>query len=167
MDKYINGTDGVYVSDTGIVFYDGEYGRFNYTPRINNCGYGRIAIKIYNKQKEKLVHRLVAEAFIPKRRGRELVNHIDGNKVNNQVENLEWVTSKQNMRHASKKGLMSKYRRMSDQLISNILLEYTGNCHDRTRISKKYGITRYMVTSIMKNNNKKYKKIKQTPIFHT
>ena len=58
-----------------------------------------------NKEKRVYIHRLVAEAFIKKVEGKNEVNHIDGNKHNNVVENLEWVTSQENKEHAYKLGL--------------------------------------------------------------
>ncbi|WP_213020142.1 HNH endonuclease signature motif containing protein [Bacillus sp. RIT 809] len=56
--------------------------------------------------KHHYVHRLVAEVFIQKEEGKELVNHIDGNKSNNCIDNLEWCTHKENMEHARDKQLL-------------------------------------------------------------
>ena len=50
--------------------------------------------------KKKLLHRLVAEAFIENPNGKTFVNHIDGNRLNNNIENLEWVTPRENCEHS-------------------------------------------------------------------
>ena len=69
---------------------------------------GYLAVDLYEngERKTKRVHRLVAEAFIPNPDNKTEVNHKDGNKLNNNVSNLEWVTSKENVRHAWDNGLM-------------------------------------------------------------
>lgn len=71
------------------------------TTRINNRGY--LAVEVRNKTH--MVHRLVARAFIPKPIGKDFVNHLDGNKLNNHVSNLEWVTIAENNHHARVNGL--------------------------------------------------------------
>lgn len=55
--------------------------------------------------KSAMLHRLIAESFIPNPEGKPMVNHIDGHKNNNAVSNLEWVTGSENARHAIKTGL--------------------------------------------------------------
>lgn len=69
-------------------------------------GYSHVTIQINRKPKRFRVHRLVAEAFIPNPDGKPYVNHIDGNRQNNSVTNLEWVTPAENTRHAVDTGLM-------------------------------------------------------------
>ena len=64
-----------------------------------------ITLRKNNKQIVKQVHRLVAEAFIPNPYKKRCVNHKDGNKINNHVDNLEWVTHQENTIHAWETGL--------------------------------------------------------------
>lgn len=61
---------------------------------------------VYIKGKRYTIHRLVAEHFIDKVIGKNVVNHKDGNKLNNKFDNLEWCTQKENVQHAFKTGLM-------------------------------------------------------------
>ena len=62
-------------------------------------GYLRVHLYKDGKRKHKKVHRLVANAFIPNPEGKPQVNHIDGNKQNNSITNLEWVTDAENKEH--------------------------------------------------------------------
>ena len=71
-------------------------------------GYNSITLSKDNSPLSFLVHRLVAQAFIPNPENKPQVNHIDGNKKNNHVENLEWVTASENMQHAYDNGLIIK-----------------------------------------------------------
>lgn len=72
---------------------------------IQNSGYEQIKINYQGLHIHKSIHRLVAEAFIPNPLNRPCVNHIDGNKLNNTVDNLEWCTNSENILHARKTGL--------------------------------------------------------------
>ena len=73
---------------------------------INNAGYKRIGLYSNGKAVFKFVHRMVMETFSPCANSDDLiVNHKDGNKLNNHVDNLEWATSSENMLHAYQTGL--------------------------------------------------------------
>lgn len=69
------------------------------TRMMNNTGHS----------KSELVHILVAKTFIPNPDNKPTVNHIDGNKHNNAVSNLEWNTYSENNKHAIEEGLREKY----------------------------------------------------------
>jgi len=76
--------------------------------QINKFGYANVSLCKNGKQKQHKVHRVIAEAFIPNPLNKPQVNHIDGDKLNNVVWNLEWVTPKANNIHASDIGLVKK-----------------------------------------------------------
>lgn len=69
-------------------------------------GYRFLRIREQEEYKNYLVHRLVAQAFIPNPDNLPVVNHIDGNKLNNRVDNLEWCTQSDNLKHAIEIGLV-------------------------------------------------------------
>lgn len=69
-------------------------------PFDNGNGYLIVALKKDGTRKNMYVHRIVAEAFIKKGNSGEVVNHKDYDKTNNRVDNLEWVTQKDNVRHS-------------------------------------------------------------------
>lgn len=75
------------------------------SPAIKNSGYFKLALSSYNNLKHSCVHRLVAETFIPNPKKLKCVNHIDGDKLNNNIENLEWISHTDNNIHAFKTGL--------------------------------------------------------------
>jgi len=71
----------------------------------NEDGYLKVHFKHNNLSKGFFIHRLVALTFIPNPLKKPQVNHIDGNKLNNNISNLEWVTNLENQQHAWKNGL--------------------------------------------------------------
>ena len=68
-------------------------------------GYKKVELAKDGKKKSLRVHRLVATAFIPNPMNKPYINHIDGNRINNCVENLEWCTQHENVVHAYETGL--------------------------------------------------------------
>lgn len=112
--KAIEGTDGTYeVSNTGKVRsnnYLGHGGQKELSLNKDHKGYLRVRIYVAGVRKTIKVHRAVAESFIPNPDNKPEVNHKDGNKGKNHVENLEWSTESENTRHAYATGLKEKTR---------------------------------------------------------
>lgn len=110
--KDVVGYEGLYkVSNFGNVmsFQPNCRNHSQYLAPFDNGGYFRVTLTKNRKRTNHLVHRLVADAFIPNPESKEAVNHIDGCKTNNHIDNLEWVTKGENTRHAIKIGLRPSY----------------------------------------------------------
>ena len=100
------GYEGLYqVSNLGRVKSFHKNNAKIITPKPDNHGYLRVVLCKDFKKKNRMVHVLVAQAFIPNPESKRQVNHIDGNKTNNHVSNLEWVTPAENIHHAFETGL--------------------------------------------------------------
>ena len=82
---------------------------------IQRTGYYAVTFHMNNKAYCRKVHRLVIEAFTPNPDSLPCINHIDGNKLNNHVSNLEWCTYQANMQHAVRTGLTHPHRWTDDE----------------------------------------------------
>ena len=103
--KVVKGFENYLVSSLGNVkTINGKLKKVVYDSKND---YGYVELWKNNKGKKFRIHRLVAETFIPNTLGKEQVNHIDGDKKNNCISNLEWVTPKENIRHAIENDLSS------------------------------------------------------------
>lgn len=102
--KSVSGYEGIYtITSDGLVV-----SKHKNAPKktyISNSGYERVVLFKNGIGKKFSVHRLVAEAFVPNPNHWEMVNHKDGNKLNNLVSNLEWCDASHNMKHAFSTGL--------------------------------------------------------------
>lgn len=101
----IAGYEGYYqVSNLGRV-RNSRRGDRVLKPTLDGCGYPRVTLVKDGVRSTRFVHRFVAIAFLPLEYGRDQVNHKNGVKADSCVDNLEWCTQLENMRHAVKTGL--------------------------------------------------------------
>ncbi|AFH59644.1 NUMOD4 domain-containing protein [Paenibacillus caseinilyticus] len=77
-------------------------------PQFQRDGYKRVDLSKKGQKKRFPIHRLVASAFIPNPQNKEQVNHQNGNKLDNRLDNLNWMTRKENIAHAHETGLVKK-----------------------------------------------------------
>ena len=158
MYKAIRGLEGKYSVDEDGNVFSHIRGR-KLKPRISGVGYHRVILA----GKNRLVHRLVAEAFLPNFLEKPQVNHLDGDKHNNQLSNLEMATVSENMLHAFKTGLQVGHKgenngraKMSNAdviTIKSLLL--TGE--KGISIAKKFGVSKNAISLI--KLGKKWKQI--------
>ena len=134
-------------------------------PFITKCGYKQVELNLNGKAKKFLIHRLVAQVFIPNPHKKTQVNHIDGNKTNNDMSNLEWTTPAENTKHAYKNGLGPSGERNGAHKLTNedvvwIKTHYIKNSKEygTKALGKKFGVDHKTIWSIV--NNKTWEGIK-------
>lgn len=99
MKQYRN--TNYFVTEDGRVFRNGTERKTH----LSNKGYKVVSVWIDGKVTKHNLHRIVAETYIPNPDDKCCVNHKDGNKLNNHISNLEWMTNLENRQHAVKNGL--------------------------------------------------------------
>ena len=100
-------------------------------------GYKYVDLRNGNKTKKRTIHRLLAKVFIPNPENKPQVNHIDGNKLNNAVENLEWCTAQENGLHAYTTGLQPYRRNLPKKKYHELLsVDFLQKRKSLTRISE-------------------------------
>lgn len=166
--KWIKGYHGLYfIRTNGEVYSTPKKNNRGYIhsgkilkQQKNEFGYNLVCLRKNGKSKHAKIHRLVAISFIPNPNKKRCVNHIDGNKNNNHIENLEWVTHSENHQHAYDSGLWDKRRKSTrivgkmNRLVKNnvvlkIRLLYKSGKHKQSELSKMFNISKYSIYNIV------------------
>ncbi len=154
--KMCRNHDGYYINPDGVVI--GRRGKPLKTFKTDK-GYLRTSLGYGNTFK---IHRLVAEAFIPNPDKKKEVNHKDGNKLNNNVSNLEWATHLENMQHAVRTGLHtfgfgeeSRRAILNNEKVAYIRKNFIKRHSEfgLTGLGKKFGVTATSISRVVTNKN--------------
>ena len=111
--------------------------------RPNKAGYLRVQTA---KGAERTIHRLVAEEFLPNPEGYPEINHIDGDKTNNSVENLEWCSRAYNMKHRLIQG--TAYYGLSIDKWSELLEAYATGLFTQKELAESNSISRSHISNM-------------------
>lgn len=123
-------------------------------------GYNMSYLYVNGKRHDILVHRVVASAFIKNIENKQQINHKDGNKSNNSVDNLEWATQSENIKHAYDNKLMNKtYKdcwnaKLNEDEVSLIRLKLKNKEKQRS-IALFFGISEQIISNIKRGSSYK------------
>lgn len=154
MEEWKDCEDGYMVSSYGR-FYSKLAGRCLSIKSLNQDGYVKVAPHGHTQ----LLNRLVAQAFIPNPHNKSTVNHIDGNKTNNRVDNLEWSTRSEQMIHAYKHELKKPMRgsknansKLTNEQVKAIRKEYVrrSRTHGTVALGRKYGVSNRVIGLVVR-----------------
>ena len=151
MKKEITGYSDYFVTDEGIVI-SSKYGKRRVLKqRVNSKGYLCVNLSNNGKITTRAVHRLVAEAFLENTQSLPMINHKDGNKFNNHIDNLEWCTALHNSREAVRLGLIKGKKLLSHEEADKIKDMYLKSNMSQRKFSSRFSISRFTLSRILKD----------------
>ena len=122
---------------------------------VGTTGYYIIRIRKDKKCKTKKVHRLIAKTFLPEIKGCNIVNHIDGNRLNNSIENLEWTTHQGNSDNAIERGSIDMkgskhyFAKLTEQDVIQIRELWRSGNYTQVEIANMFNVGRKNITKIV------------------
>lgn len=141
--KDIEGYEGLYsVTENGEVL--SHINNKFLKPQHNGNGYMCVYLSNNKVQTKHFIHRLVAKAFIKNPKNKRTINHINGNKKDNRVKNLEWLSYSENHIHAYDISLKSLSRKLNEQQASDIFLSSEKN----KLLAQKYKVSETTIRDI-------------------
>lgn len=125
---------------------------------VNSCGYRTVKLTDFNESKSFTIHRLVALAFLPpNKENKRTINHIDGDKINNWVNNLEWATYKENFNHGLRTGLIGRARgteigcaKLNDKKVKEIKRKFK-NGVKQAELAREYDVGHVTIWRVVRN----------------
>ena len=157
--KDVVGFEGIYqVSNLGKV-KSLKFGKEKYLSITkSSIGYLNTKLQLNKKNKSFLVHRLVAETFIKNEFNKPCVNHINGIKTDNRIENLEWCTHKENTEHSLKNDLIKTGCNRKQSKLSLKDIEYIRKNYKEKdkknggyKLAEMFGVSRNCISNVVKN----------------
>ena len=137
---------------------------------ISKTGYYVVNLSLNKKRRTRKLHRLFAIAFIPNPNNYPEINHIDGNKLNNSINNLEWCTGLMNKRHAFRTGLIPKVvgqNQSSTKLTDDVVIEIFNSKEPTSVLKNKYGVSASAINGVRDGKSwgwltgKHYRKVRE------
>jgi hypothetical protein len=160
--KDIEGFEGRFkITSLGrVLSINGRYkGVVELSPAIDVLGYRMTNLRMAPKNRRARVHTLVAESFLKKEPHHNCVNHKDGNKLNNNVDNLEWTTLGENIKHAVRTGLMDLKgeKHHNSKLTKESVVEmrrlYATGKYTQLKIASMFGVCRRQAGDVINGVN--------------
>lgn len=140
-----------YVDMEGRVYSNRKFNKLTELKQSKTGHKGYVKVRI--NKKDYFVHRLVAIAFLDNPENKETINHIDGNKSNNHVSNLEWSTRSENIQHAYDIGLHKPYNGIKDKGNNKFAKEWYDLSNQGVsfrKIGKLYSVSHHTVSRTIK-----------------
>lgn len=161
--KDVEGFEGLYkVSNEGVLISTPRQGTKGGIVKWHKTKYGYAQYHLHRDcgLRKEYVHRLLAKHFIPNPENKPYINHIDGNPLNNSLDNLEWVTQKENVHHAIETGLFitkgekSYNAKLKDTEVLEIRDLYKHKIYNQRELGEIYGVHQTNVSCIILNKTR-------------